>query len=127
MEIEGNLLQAAGTNKYDGSYTDNSNVQQQVIGGKLRFSPMSFWSTTLRAGTNADMENDYLGKVFVDSFNTRRVTTTWQNDFTLHKDHLLTVGFDYYDDMVDSTVTFPVTSRDDKAGLLAIPRGHRRP
>jgi len=118
LEIEGNLLQAAGNNRYNGSYTDNSQIQQQVIGGKLRFSPLSFWSTTLRAGTNADMENDYLGKAFVDSFNTRRVTTTWQNDFTLHKDHVLTAGFDYYVNRVDSSLIFPVTSRDDKAGFL---------
>ena len=45
-------------------------------------------------------------------------TTSWQNDFTLDKDHLLTAGFDYYVDEIDSTESFPVTSRDDKAGFL---------
>lgn len=89
-----------------------------MAGGKLRFSPLSFWSTTLRAGTSADMSTDYLNSAFVDRFNTRRVTTTWQNDFTLAKDHLLTAGFDYYIDLLGNTASFPITSRDDKAGFL---------
>jgi vitamin B12 transporter len=118
VEIEGNLLQASGDNHYDGSFVNRSEVMQQVIGGKLRFAPAAFWNTTLRAGTSADMSNNYLGKVFNNRFDTRRITASWQNDFTLAKDHLLTAGFDYYDDEIDSTEAFPVTSRDDKAGFL---------
>lgn len=118
VEIEGNLLQAAGYNRYDGAFNNRSNVMQQVIGGKLKFSPMSFWDTTLRAGTSADMSDNYLNKVFFSRFDTRRVTASLQNDFTVSKDHLITAGFDYYDDIIDSTEAFPVTSRDDKAGFL---------
>jgi len=128
VEIEGNLLQAAGYNRYDGSFNNRSNVMQQVIGGKLRFSPMTFWDTTLRAGTSADMSDNYLDRAFTSRFDTRRVTASWQNDFTLSKDHLLTAGFDYYDDLIDSTEAFPVTSRDDKAGFLQYQgtiKGHR--
>jgi len=117
-EIEANFLQAAGDNHYDGSFNNRSDVTQQVIGGKLRFAPMSFWETTLRAGSSADFSNDYLGSVFVSRFDTRRITASLQNDFTLAKDHLLTAGFDYYVDELDSTVDYPVTSRDDKAGFL---------
>ncbi len=118
VEIEGNLLQAAGYNRYDASFTNRADVMQQVIGGKLRFSPGSFWDTTLRAGTSADQSTNYLDRAFSNRFDTRRITASWQNDFTLDKDHLLTAGFDYYDDLIDSTEAFPVTSRDDKAGFL---------
>ncbi len=118
VEIEGNLLQAAGENHYDGSFVNRSETMQQVIGGRLRFSPLSFWDTTLRAGTSADQSTNYLNKAFYSRFNTRRVTTTWQNDFTLAQDHLLTAGFDYYVDEVDSSEAFSATSRDDKAGFL---------
>ena len=118
VEIEGNLLQASGNSRFDGAFVNHTEVMQQVIGGKLRFAPMPFWDTTLRAGTSADMSNNYLGKVFANRFDTRRVTASWQNDFTVAKDHLLTAGFDYYIDQIDSTEAFPVTSRDDKAGFL---------
>lgn len=124
VEIEGNILQAAGSSRYDDTspppytYANRSNVMQQVIGGKLRFAPMSFWDTTLRAGTSADLSNDYLNKTFSSRFDTRRVTLTWQNDFTLAKDHLLTAGFDYYNDEVDGTGSYTVSSRDNKAGFL---------
>lgn len=118
VEIEGNLLQAAGNNRYDGSFTNRAEVMQQVIGGKLRFSPLSFWETTFRAGTSADMSNNYLNKVFTSRFDTRRISSSWQNDFTVAKNHLLTAGFDYYDDQIETSEAFPVTSRDDKAGFL---------
>jgi vitamin B12 transporter len=118
VEIEGNLLQAAGDSRFDGAFVNRTETMQQVIGGKLRFAPLSFWDTTLRAGTSADLSNNYLGKVFANRFDTRRINATWQNDFTLAKDHLLTAGFDYYKDEINSTESFPVTSRDDKAGFL---------
>lgn len=118
VEIEGNLLQAAGNNKFDGSFVNRSEVMQQVIGGKLRFAPTALWNTTLRAGTSADYSNNYRDKTFVSRFDTRRVTTTWQNDFSLAKGHLLTAGFDYYVDQIGSSEAFQLKSRDDKAGFL---------
>lgn len=127
LEIEGNLLQAAGSNRYDGTISNRANVMQQVIGGKLRFSPLSFWDMSLRAGTSADESEDFKDSVFSSRFDTRRITTTWQNDFTLAKDHLLTAGFDYYIDEVNSSNDFSATSRDDKAGFLqyqGVIKGH---
>ena len=118
LEIEGNLLQAAGYNRYDASFTNNAEVTQQVIGGKVSYSPLSFWKATARAGTSADYSNHYYDQRFINRFDTRKVIATLQNDFILAEDHLLTAGFDYYKDFIDSTEAFPVTSRDDKAGFL---------
>jgi len=118
VEIEGNLMQAAGSNEFDGSFANRSQTMQQVIGGKLRFSPLDYWKSTLRAGTTADMLNNYLGKVMVSRFDTRRITANWQNDISFAKDHLFSLGFDYYHDEVSSTEAYTATSRDDKAGFL---------
>ncbi|MFM8331349.1 MAG: TonB-dependent vitamin B12 receptor [Candidatus Methylumidiphilus sp.] len=118
LEIEGNLLQVGGYNRYDGSFNNRSDIMQQVIGGRLSYAPLAFWQTTLRAGTTADMSNDFLDRAFVSRFDTRRITASWQNDFTLDKDHVLTAGFDYYNDEIDSSEAYAVTSRDDKAGFL---------
>ncbi len=118
VEIEGTVLQANGDNHFDGLFVNRSEVQQQVISGKVKFAPMSFWNVTMRAGTSADLSNNYLDKQFMNRFDTRKVIAYLQNDFTVAKDHLVTAGFDYYDDLIDSTEPFPVTSRDDKAGFL---------
>lgn len=118
LELEGNFMQTAGANRYDGTFGDRSDTTQQAIGGKLTYSPLTWWKTTLRAGTSADYATDYMGQTFVSRFNTRRIITNWQNDFTVAEGHLVSLGFDYYDDELDSSENFPVTSRDDKAGYL---------
>jgi vitamin B12 transporter len=127
VEIEGNLLQAEGNNRFDGLPVNRSEVVEQVIGGKLSYSPLPFWNATVRAGTSADLSRNYLNTAFDNRFDTRKVIATWQNDFTVAKDHLVTAGFDYYIDQIDSTERFPVTWRDDKAGFLqyqGVIKGH---
>jgi vitamin B12 transporter len=118
LEIEGNFLQAEGHNKYDGDFQNRSTFVQQMLGGSLKYALTDFWSTTLRAGRTLDDSDNYKDKTFSTRFNTQRVSTTWQNDFTLAEGHLLTAGLDYYNDQVDSTEPYSITSRDDKAGFL---------
>lgn len=117
LEIEGNLLHAEGDNEFDGGFQNQSTFVQQMLGGSLKYSPLEFWSTSLRAGRTLDESDSLKNGRFTGAFNTQRVNTTWQNDFTLAEGNLLTVGLDYYNDQVDSTVDFAVKSRDDKAGF----------
>jgi vitamin B12 transporter len=118
LAVEGNFWQAEGDNKYDGSFQNRSTFVQQTLGGRLRYAPTDFWTTSLRAGRTLDESDNYLRRQFVSAFNTQRVSTTWQNDFTLAEGHLLALGLDYYNDQVSSTEHYAVTSRDDKAGFL---------
>jgi vitamin B12 transporter len=117
LEIEGNLLHAEGDNEFDGGFQNQSTFVQQMLGGSLKYSPLEFWSTALRAGRTLDESDSLKNGRFTGAFNTQRVNTTWQNDFTLAEGNLLTVGLDYYNDQVDSSVDFAVKSRDDKAGF----------
>lgn len=116
-EVEGNLLHAEGNNQFDGTLQNRSTFVQQVIGGKLKFAPLDNWNITLRAGRSVDDSDNFLNKDFYSTFNTQRVSASWQNDIRLAEGHLLTVGFDYYNDEISSTTDYAITSRDDKAGF----------
>jgi vitamin B12 transporter len=117
LEFEGHLLHAEGDNEFDGTFVNQSDFVQQVVGGKLRFSPTSNWDVTLLGGRSLDESENFLHGESMSVFDTERDNVSFQNDISLATNHILTLGFDYYNDKVDSTTAFTVTSRGDKAGF----------
>jgi vitamin B12 transporter len=115
LDIETNFMRSSGKVNYDGKYSNKSELVQQVFGGKARYSPFEFWKVTLAGGRSRENSKDFLGqgKNFKSRFDSRRDTITLQNDFTLNKSHLLTVGADYKNDTVSSSEDFEVTSRNN--------------
>jgi vitamin B12 transporter len=113
LDIETNFLQSSGKTKFDGTFVNKTELVQRVFGGKVRYSPFSFWKVTLTGGRSRENTRNFLGQMFQTKFNTRRDTVTLQNDFTLGKSHLLTVGGDYKNDNVNSNQSFAVTSRNN--------------
>ena len=115
LDIETNFMRSSGKVNYDGTYSNKSELVQQVFGGKARYSPFEFWKITLAGGRSRENSRDFLGqeKNFISRFDSRRDTITLQNDFTLNKSHLLTVGADYKNDTVSSSADFEVTSRNN--------------
>jgi len=120
LQLEGNLLHAEGHNKFDGTVFAGNHgpFVQQALGGNLRYSPLSFWDLSLRAGRTLDESTQYWNRQYVSRFNTQRVSATWQNDFHLATGHLLSAGLDFYNDQVDSSSDYSVKSRSNKAGFL---------
>ncbi len=123
LELEGNVLQAEGHNRFDGSFQNHSDVVQQMVGGKLKYAPLAAWQTSLRAGRTLDESSNYLNRNFVSAFDTQRVNVTWQNDITVSRGHLVSVGLDYFNDQVGGTTDYLVKSRDNKAGFVQYQTG----
>ena len=109
------LLRANSKNSYDGTTVNQGEGVQQVLGGSLKFAPLQAWDMTLRAGSSQDNLNNFLNGVFKTRFNTRRDTLSWQNDFALNTDQLLTAGLDYQNDSVASTTLYAKTARSNNA------------
>jgi vitamin B12 transporter len=109
-----NLFRAQGHTEYDGSYTNNANFIQQAVGAEMGFSPLDAWRLRLRAGQSQDDSDNFQDTTFRSRFNTQRDSATWQNDITLGKDHLLTLGVDRQADAVISTIAYAVDRRTDK-------------
>lgn len=117
-EVDVNALRAEGKNRFDGSFVNESQSVQQVLGGRLRLTPLAAWHMTLAAGQSRDDSDNFKDGAFKSRFDTTRDTVSLQNDITLGQTHLVTVGLDYQNDKIDSTEAYAVTARDNE-GLFA--------
>lgn len=99
-----------------------------MLGGTLKFSPFRIWRVTLSGGQSRDESDNFLDnfqnrkRIFQSAFNTRRNTFTFQNDVALDASQVVTAGYDYLNDTVDSTERFTLTSRYNH-GVFAQYRG----
>lgn len=113
LETDVHVLRAEGTNEFDGSFVNESESVQQVLGGTVRFSPVDIWYITLTAGRSRDESDNFKDGTFQSRFGTQRDTLSFQNDLSVAPHHLLTVGADYQNDRVESTTAYTVSSRDN--------------
>lgn len=99
--------------------SNETRVTQQVVGASLKASAAPNWDLTIRAGQNRDDSDNFRsGGVFDSRFDTKRNILSFQNDLSLATRQALTLGADYQDDMISSSVAYPVTERDN-TGLFA--------
>ncbi len=117
-EADVRWLRAQGKNEYDGGFVNESQTEQEIYGGRVRFAPATPWQVTLAAGRGRDDSDNYKDGVFMSRFNTLRDTVSLQNDVSIGSRQLLTVGADYQNDRIDSTTAYPITARDN-TGLFA--------
>ena len=101
--LDAHAFRASGHNDYDGSYVDNSDIVQQVVGGSVRWTPADALQLKLSAGRDTDDSSNYLGKAFSNRFATHRDSASLQGDLTLAKGRLLSAGFDWLRDAADVT------------------------
>lgn len=113
FEVDGHALVSSGDSEFDGDFVNESDSLQLVYGGKARYAPTAFWDIGLSGGRSLDRSGNFKDGTFQGRFDTERDTLSFQNDLAVLDDHLLTLGFDYQADRVDSTTAFAVTSRDN--------------
>ena len=120
VEVEGNFMQADGDTEFDGSWTNRSEIRQQVAGLRLRHAPKG---GRLELGAalarNQDRSDDYQGEQLRSAFTTRRDSASVQADLQLRQGHLLSAGIDHLRDRVDSLVPYTVDARDNTGVFLA--------
>lgn len=119
LELDGTLLRAKSHNDYDqvfngSGFGTNSDNEQNLIGGRARFTPLDPWLVTLQAGRSEDKADAYQDGRFYSRFDTRRDSLSWQNDLTLAEGHVLTLGYDWQKDEIGSSEAFSVDSRLNK-------------
>ncbi|MCG2633912.1 MAG: TonB-dependent vitamin B12 receptor [Gammaproteobacteria bacterium] len=112
-ELQLTALRSSGEVEFDGSFTNQADLAQQVLGASLRLEVTEWWSLTLRGGNSEDKSDSFLNGVFSSRFDTSRDTLGLQNDWVLADNLLLIVGYDYLEDELTSTTAFTVDSRDN--------------
>lgn len=118
LEVTGNFMRTEGKSEFDegdsfpGFISPNrAKLMQQVFGGKVSYSPTAFWKLSFMGGRSFDNATSQFNKTFASRFDSRRDTATVQNDFTINKNHLLTIGADYKHDKLSSSTEFTKSSR----------------
>jgi len=119
--VNANYLRAEGDNEYDGTTANQSDTTQEVYGVSVAAPLTDIWRSTLSLGRSRDISDDHLitrgGDIVTDAdtFQTQTDTLTWQNDVAINDANLVTLGVDYRQDEVTSTVDFDRRKRDNKA------------
>ncbi len=114
-------MRASGNNEYDGfdpSADYDADFLQQVVTGKLSYTLNPWWDMSLSAGESRDKSENYVNGEFDSEFETRRPQASWQNDFAVGDNGLLTAGVDFVRDEVDGTTEYSETTRDN-TGVFA--------
>lgn len=114
--IEGNnlsisLMSSNGKTEYDGSYSNESDFSLSVASAILDFSLSNKMDSKITLGISQDNSDSLKDSVFVDRFDTEKVSLGWQNDIFITSQNLLTIGLDALDDQVSSTTSYSVNSR----------------
>ncbi len=116
-EVELFGLNADGNTEFDATTGNEDNFQAQALGARFKHRPAARWNLILEAGRTRDRRRTFRedGSVPDNRFDSEIQTLLWQNDISLGIDQLLTVGADYRNEEIDSTVEFKESARDNKA------------
>ncbi|MHC9086335.1 TonB-dependent vitamin B12 receptor [Luteimonas sp. RIT-PG2_3] len=123
LSVEGNFLNVAGDNEYDGSWTNRSKILQQVAGTQLKYKASDRLSLTAALGRSKDQSDDYLDTTLRSRFETRRDSASLQADIAVAAAHTVSVGVDHIEDHVDSSTRYAVDSRDNTAVFVSYQGG----
>jgi vitamin B12 transporter len=111
-ELDLHVLRAQGENEFDGNFQNQSESVQQVVGADYSHRFNDIWRVKLSAGQGRDESDNFKNGGYSSTFNTRRNSASMQNDFSLGRDHLLTLGLDRQEDRVSSNTAYAVNRRD---------------
>jgi len=126
IELSGTFLRSQGKSQFDGYGNDKTRTDytEQSASGSVDFTISESWGSKLTSGRSYDKQytrahdlalpNIYFTNM-KDHFNTRTDFTSWQNDIIIRDTDLLSVGLDYKEDKVDSSVSFAEDSRWNQA------------
>ena len=120
---EGSALRADGKNHYDGYY-NYSETRQQVLTGKLRYTPSERLAVTASVGRSDNESDNYGDFGAYGSAQTHRDNASLQADVGLAADHLLSAGVDWSDENLDGSSSGYVVNSRDNTGIFAQYQGH---
>ncbi len=110
-DADARVLRAEGRNEYDGSFANLSKVVQQAASARVGYAPTDALSFTAKIGQAYDRSDDSMDGVHASRFETRRNQGSLQADVVAGKAQLLTFGFDWLRDAVDSDTPYEVERR----------------
>ena len=112
-EVDFTWLRAESENEFDGSFQNESDGVQDVLGLRLSASLSDSWNAQVAVGRNKDETTNFKDGVRANRFDSTRDSFTFQNDFQVVDNHLIVLGYDYLEDKLSSSEAFAKNSRDN--------------
>jgi len=121
-----NILHADGYNEYDSAWvpaTDySSDFLQQSVSSKLEYSPTAWWDLSLSLGETKDETTNLTNGSFASFFDTERRQASWQNNFFIGDEAILTLGMDFLRDKVAGSSTYSEDKRHNSGYFIQYQR-----
>ncbi len=116
-EVELFGTSADGNTEFDATTGNEDDFQAQAFGTRFKHRQAAGWNLILEAGRTRDRRRTFRADSSVpeNRFDSEIDTLLWQNDISFGTNQVLTVGADYRDERIDSTVDFKETERNNKA------------
>ncbi len=111
--IEVNALHVQGEAEYDGGVNPENEIQQNVYGAGLTFTPNDIWTSKFNVGISQDKYETFDSKKTTGKFDTEKQTVSWLNTIEFNKNHSLVAGVDYLNDKVTSSTDYDEKERNN--------------
>ncbi|MFQ5936445.1 MAG: TonB-dependent receptor domain-containing protein [Acidiferrobacterales bacterium] len=108
-----------GNTQFDAVGGNEDDYEIAAAGARYRQQATPRWNVQLEAGRTQDKRTTFRadGSVMPSRFDSTIDSFTWQNDLTFGTNQIVTLGADYRDEKIDSTVDFKQSSRNNKAAF----------
>lgn len=106
--------------EYDGSWTNETEPNQQSAGLDLEYVVTDSYWVNLVAGQSRDEAENFLNGEFVDRYQTKRQTVSVVNGLSFLGQGELIVGLDWQKDQVDVNLPFAVDHRETKSAFVQL-------
>lgn len=113
-KLEGNALRAEGRNRYDGSFVNQADIVQQVLGVRAIYRGGEGFKLAFNAGQSEDFSDNFHDGTWRSNFETTRRVAGVQADFNAGDARFVT-GFDWYRDEVGSDTAYVLDRRTNRA------------
>ena len=105
------VLRAEGENEFDGNFQNEADFTQQVINARINADLSESFNLQFNVGQSLDESDNFLNGNFTGNFDTQRDNVSVLGDYAINDNNSLLFGADYYDDQVDSSTVYDLTSR----------------
>jgi len=119
LTVSGSFLYSEGQNEFDGYDYKRSRTdyKEQIASAIVDYQINDIWITQLLIGQSKDDQKNHLTANSKSHFDTSKDNYSWKNEFLIRDTDLLTLGFDYLDESVDSSTDYSEDSRWNKAAF----------
>jgi len=119
LEIGFNILYAESDNEFDSAFDatsiDSEKAIESIITNDIKLYLTDDWDSTIKLSTNRDESNIFQNNSLNSSIDTNRNQFFWQNDIQILDSNILSLGYDFMNEEIETSENFSVKRRNNKA------------